>query len=185
MKKILVGVFAGMCMGTAFAEEPAYANPEPLYIVNGERAEDIKNIPPDDIEHVEMLPADDETIAKYGNQAAHGVILVSLRYDTPAAFEAAESFSDYIAGQVRWEETDPVARIILRFTVTPEGKAVVEQELESTDSRLKRRVLKALEEAPLWKPAMKNGAAIASKGILKVQLPEGREMPRQAELVWR
>ncbi len=185
MKKILITFLAAVCTGTVFAEEPAYAAPEPLYIVNGELTDDIRNIPPDDIDRIEMLPADDETIARYGEAATHGVILVSLRYDTPAAFEASESFSDYIAGQVRWDETDPVARVILRYTVTPEGKAVVEKELESTDSRLKRRVLKALDDAPLWRPAMKNGTAIASKGVLKVQLPQGKEMPRQAELVWR
>lgn len=185
MKKISITLLAALCTAALFAEEPDFTNPEPLYIVNGEQTDNIRNIPPDDIDHVEMLPADDETIARYGERAAHGVLLVSLRYDTPAVFEASESFSDYIARQVRWDETDPVARIILRFTITPEGKAVVEQELESTDSRLKRRVLKALDDAPLWRPAMKNGTAIASKGVLKVQLPLGKEMPRQAELVWR
>ena len=74
---------------------------------------------------------------------------------------------------------------MLRYTVTPEGRAVVAQELESTDSRLKRRVLKAVEEAPLWRPARKEGRPVASEGVLRIQLPEGKPLPRGAELVWR
>ena len=119
---------------------------QPLYIVNGVETEQIASIPPDDIENVEMLPADEETIARYG---------------------------------------EPAARIVLRYTVTPEGDTVVAQELESTDSRLKRRVLKAVAEAPRWTPARKNGTPVESEGILHIQLPEGKLMPRQVELVWR
>lgn len=157
----------------------------PLYIVNGEPREQIDSIPPDDIEHVEMLPADEQTIAQYGQQASHGVMLITLRYDQPARFDAAESFSSYIAGQVKWGDDEPAARIVLRYTITPEGRAEVSKELESTDSRLKRRVLKALSEAPAWTPAVKNGTAVASEGVLHIQLPVGKQMPRPVELVWR
>lgn len=158
---------------------------QPLYIVNGVETEQITSIPPDDIEHVETLPADEETIARYGEKAANGVLLIMLRYDQPAVFPADTSFSEYIARQVKWDDDDPVARIVLRFTVTPEGDAVVAQELESTDNRLKRRVLKAVAEAPRWQPAQKDGTPVASEGILRIQLPEGKRMPRQLELVWR
>ena len=113
------------------------------------------------------------------------VILISLRYDKPAIFEAGTTFDEYIAGQVKWDDDEPAARIILRYTVTPEGKAVLAQELESTDNRLKRRVLKALSEAPHWHPAQKNGVAVASEGVLHIQLPKGKRMPRPVELVWR
>jgi len=86
---------------------------------------------------------------------------------------------------VKWGDDEPAARIVLRYTVTPEGDTVVAQELESTDSRLKRRVLKAVAEAPRWTPARKNGTPVESEGILHIQLPEGKLMPRQVELVWR
>ena len=56
---------------------------QPLYIVNGVETEQIASIPPDDIENVEMLPADEETIARYGLRASNGVLLVTLRYDSP------------------------------------------------------------------------------------------------------
>lgn len=158
---------------------------KPLYIVNGVETEEIASIPPEDIDNVESLPADEETIARYGEKAAHGVILITLRYDEPAVFMADTTFNDYIARQVKWDDDEPAARIILRYTVTPEGNAVVTQELESTDSRLKRRVLKAVAEAPRWRPAHKDGTPIESDGVLHIQLPAGKRMPRPVELVWR
>lgn len=158
---------------------------QPLYIVNGVETAEIASIPPDDIENVEMLPADEETIALYGERASHGVMLVTLRYDQPAVFAADSTFGDYIARQVKWDGDEPAARIVLRYTVTSEGETIVAQELESTDSRLKRRVLKAVADAPHWTPARKNGTPVESEGILHIQLPEGKLMPRQVELVWR
>ena len=157
----------------AAAVRAATPRPQPLYIVNGKETTEIRSIPPEDIENVEMLPADEETIARYGQRAAHGVMLITLRYDRPASFPADSAFGSYIARQV------------LRYKITPDGETVVQQELESTDSRLKRRVLKAVAEAPRWHPAQKNGAPVESEGVLSIQLPEGRRMPRQAELVIR
>ena len=56
---------------------------QPLYIVNGVETEQIASIPPDDIENVEMLPADEETIARYGDKAANGVMLVTPATTSP------------------------------------------------------------------------------------------------------
>ena len=158
---------------------------EPLYLVNGKEVDEISSIPPDDMESVEMLPADEETIARYGEKAYNGVMVVTLRYDTPARFPAGESFDAYIASQVKWPEEETAARVVLRYKITPDGETVVQQELESTDSRLKRRVLKAVAEAPRWTPAQKNGRPIESEGVLRIQLPEGKRMPRPVELVIR
>ena len=36
-----------------------------------------------------------------------------------------------------------------------------------------------------WHPAQKNGVAVASEGVLHIQLPKGKRMPRPVELVWR
>ncbi len=179
MLLLLAGVLVA---GTAGAAVP---KPRPLYIVNGKVMDEIQQIPPEEIERVETLPADEETIARYGERAAHGVILITLRYDEPASFPADTTFGSYIARQIRWENDDPVARVVLRYTVTPEGIVRVDETLESTDNRLKRRVLKAVEESPRWQPARKNGQPVSSEGILSIQLPEGRRMPRQVELVYR
>lgn len=164
---------------------PGFAQ-QPLYIVNGTQTDEIASIPPSDIEHVEMLPADEQSIAQFGPGASNGVMLITLRYDEPARFEAdSASFGSYIARQVRWTENDPAARVILRYKITPQGETVIDTELESTDNRLKRRVLKAVAEAPRWRPARKNGTPVESEGVLHIQLPKGKHMPRQIELVIR
>lgn len=179
MKRLLALLTATLLVSAAPAR-----NQKPLYLVNGVEREDIDSIPPEEIEHVETLPADEVTIARYGEKAANGVMLITLRYDEPAIFSDTTTFDRYIARQVRWDDDEPVARVVLRYTVAPDGRTVVGETLEATDNRLKRRVLKAVEEAPLWTPAQKGGKPLASEGVLHVQLPEGRPMPRRVELVY-
>lgn len=178
MKKYLITAIAATSVMLSAAQEP-------LYIVNGEPREHIGNIPPELVEQTERLPADEETIARYGPQAANGVLLVTLRHDRTARFTGGDSFDGYIAAHVEWPQDEPAARIVLRYAVTEEGKTVVTKELESTDRRLRRRVLKAVEEAPAWEPATKQGRPVESEGILFIQLPEGKKMPREVEAVLR
>lgn len=59
MKRYALTLFA--LLGSALL--PAAAQ-KPLYIVNGRETEEIASIPPEDIERVETLPADEETIAR-------------------------------------------------------------------------------------------------------------------------
>lgn len=165
-------------LGTAAAQEP-------LYIVNGEPREHIRNIPPDWIENAERLPADEETIARYGQRAANGVMIVTLCHDRTARFTGGRSFEEYIAARVDWPQDEPAARVILRYTVTAEGRVAVDKVLEATDKRLRRRVLKAVEEAPAWEPATKQGVPVASEGVLRIQLPAGKKIPREVEVVLR
>ena len=59
---------------------------KPLYVVNGTVVESIEHIPHENIERIDNLPANEETIAEWGLRASEGVILVTLRYDTEARF---------------------------------------------------------------------------------------------------
>ena len=86
MKKQLILLFT-----LAFAGIFSAAAQDPIYVVNGQVVSDIRNIPPGDIESTEMLPADEQTIARYGTEASNGVILITLRYDTPARKQTAAS----------------------------------------------------------------------------------------------
>lgn len=156
----------------------------PLYIVNGERMteEQVKGIHPKDIEDNHLLPADEQTIERYGHEAANGVVVITLRYDTPARFEVdgkTTNYSNYIADRVKWDETDPVARIIISFKVKADGSVSDNDVLEATDKRLLRRIEKAMAEAPRWKPALKQGKGVETTHLLKVTLPKGRTMPRE------
>ena len=164
----------------------AMAQLPPLYIVNGKRVRTIDTIPPEMIERVEMLPADEENIARYGEEASNGVILVTLTYDRAAHFLSDSlSFDRYIARHTEWNRNEDAARVVLRYTVAPDGRTEVKEVLESTDKRFRRRVLKAVEEAPLWQPATRQGTPVAFEGVLRVELPEGKRVPRQAELIIR
>lgn len=180
MKKITVILFVVFTFTTTdmFAQQP-------LYIVNGVEQDEIKNISPDIIEKTEMLPADEQTIAIYGEKANHGVMLITLRHDLPAIFQGDKSFEEYIADNVKWESDEPVARVIFRYTITKEGKTVITKELEATNSKLKRRVMQAVEQAPSWLPATKQGVPVESEGVLNIQLPEGKEMPKPIQLILR
>lgn len=106
----------------AAAVRAATPRPQPLYIVNGKETSEIRSIPPEDIENVEMLPADEETIARYGQRAAHGVMLITLRYDRPASFPADSAFGSYIARQVRWDESEPTARVVCATRSRPTAR---------------------------------------------------------------
>ncbi len=166
-----------LCLGV-----PLAAQRPPLYIVDGREwpADSVGTIGASDIATLDMLPADEETIARYGDKASGGVILIALKFDAPARFDADSlGFDAYIARHVRWDDDEPAARVTLRYAVTAEGRAVVSKVLESTDNRLKRRVLKAMAEVPRWEPARKEGRPVESEGVLSIRLPEGKPMPRE------
>ena len=171
MKKQLILLFTLIFTGIFSA-----AAQDPIYVVNGQVVSDIRNIPPGDIESTEMLPADEQ----------NGVILITLRYDTPARFpEADGSFNDYISKQTDWDDSLPAARVVLRYKITTDGRTVPTDELEATDRRLRRRVIDAVEKAPRWQPAMRDGKPVESEGVLRVQLPEGKSIPRPLEFIMR
>lgn len=104
MKRYVILLFL-LCF--AAAVRAATPKPTPMYIVNGKEMKEIRSIPPEDIENVEMLPADEETIARYGQRAAHGVMLITLRYDQPAAFPADSTFGHYIASRCGGMRANP------------------------------------------------------------------------------
>ena len=145
----------------------------PVYIVNGERYEGdaFREIPPAEIERMEQLPADEQTIERYGSDASNGVILIMLKYDSKAVFTADSlSFDRYVARRIKWDATDPVARVVYRFKVQCDGSVVL-------------KVVKAVEEAPRWSPATKDGRPVETEHVLRVQLPEGRAMPPERAVI--
>ncbi len=151
----------------------------PLYIVNGREMSDIKHIPQSDIESIEPLEINDESIARYGSRASNGVIVITLKYDTKASFEGGKSFEKHISSQIKWAPHEPAARVVLRYTVGTDGKVTIGDIIESTDKRLHRKVLAAIAESPKWTPASRNGQAVESDHVLDIRLPEGKEIPEE------
>lgn len=162
----------------------------PIYIVNGERMseEEVKAIHPADIVSNELLTVDESVIEKYGHDAANGVVIITLRYDTPARFEVDGTevgYSNYIAERVKWNEIDGVARVVMSFTVSSDGTVKEKEVLEASDRRLLNRIRKAMAAAPRWVAAKKDGKGIETDHILRITLPFGRQMPRKGVILIR
>ena len=180
MKKFLILNFAFCILHSV----SAWAQ-RPLYIVNGIETESVHLIPEKNIEHIDHLPADEESVAKYGERANNGVIIVTLRYDREAQFMGGKPLADYIAERVKWPENWSVARFVARYTIGADGSFRLGTILESTDHQLRKRVLKVLQKLPKWRPATKQGKAVESEYVLAIQLPKGKEMPREPYIVIR
>ena len=162
----------------------------PIYIVNGQRMseEQVRKIDPSDIVDNKLLPADEESVALYGQDASNGVVVITLRYDTEAEFIVdgqKQSYSNYIAEQVKWEEPNPAARVIISFTVNPDGTVSERNVLEATDRRLLKRIRKAMAEAPRWRPALKDGQGVTTQHVLRITLPKGRTPYRERVIIIR
>ena len=168
-----------------FASAQAQNHTAPLYIVNGVEMESVKHIPEENIEHIDHLIADEATVAKYGEKANNGVIIVTLRYDKEAEFLGGKALADYIEERVKWDENWGVARFVARYTIGADGVFQLGSILESTDNQLRKRVLKVLQSIPKWKPATKQGKAVDSEYVLAVQLPRGKAMPKEPYIVIR
>lgn len=159
----------------------------PLYVVNGTVCPNIDHIPQEDIESLEVLAADEETIAEWGIEASEGVILLTLRYDTPARFESdgCDNFTHYLATHVRWDNNMPAERASLRIQVDEEGRASIAEVLHTTSRRFLNRIRRAIDEAPLWSPATRNGTTIPTQHLVNLQLPEGKSLPVEHAVIIR
>ena len=157
----------------------------PLYIVNGVEMESVQHIPEKNIEHIDHLEANDATVAKYGERANNGVIIITLRYDKEARFTGGKSLADYVAERVKWDENWGVARFVARYTIGTDGTFRLGSVLQSTDHQLRKRVLRVLQSLPQWEPATKQGKAVESDYVLAVQLPKGKAMPKEPYIVIR
>ena len=161
----------------------------PLIIVNGRTTEltDLKSINPHDIESVETVPADEQTVEKYGPRANNGIVSVTLRYDEPAVFLVADaSFADYISSHVKWKDNDPAARVSVRYAIGTDGHISTGEVIESTDARLRRRVLAAMTEASkqaLWTPARRNGRPVVTERVVQISLPAGKSVPQEPYII--
>lgn len=153
----------------------------PLYVVNGKVVDGIEHIPQSDIESIEVLPADEDTIAEWGLAASEGVISVRLIYDTPATFYAdgIDNFTAYLARSVKWDANMPAERASLRIAIAADGSASIAEVLDCTSRQFLKRVTKAIACSPRWQPAVRDGRAIESLHLVNLQLPVGKELPSE------
>lgn len=150
-----------------------------LYIVNGEEysAEQMRRIDPERVEHSEQIALNDSIMARFGERAADGVIVVTLKHDTEPQFSVDSlSFREWVEREVAWGDDEPAARVIYRYVVGTDGRARLTELIESTDNRLRQRVVRAVKRAPLWVPAEREGRAVEVEQVLRIELPKGKRM---------
>lgn len=169
-----------LCATTLMAQQP-------LYVVNGKVVESIENIPQSDIESIDVLPADEDTIATWGLAASEGVIVVRLIYDTPATFsaEGIGNFTSYLAKSVKWSSNMPAERASLRIAIAEDGTATIAEILSTTSRQFLKRVTKAIDTAPRWQPAMRDGKPVETLELVNIQLPVGKQMPKEPYVIIR
>jgi hypothetical protein len=176
--RTLLTLLTLLCASTLWAQQP-------LYVVNGRVVETLEGIQQSDIESIDVLPADEDTIAEWGLGASEGVIVVRLKFDTPATFsaEGVNNFTAYLAKHIKWNESMPAERVSLRLRITEDGTATIVEVLDSTSRQFLKRVTRAIASAPRWQPAMRDGKAIESLQLVNIQLPIGKELPRDPYVV--
>ena len=177
-------------IGITHASAQIFTPRLPIYIVNGTRMteQQVKAIDPEDILDNQLLPADEQTIQKYGQDASNGVVLITLRYDTPARFlidGVEQNYSSHVANMVEWKYPNPTARVIISFRINTDGSTSISKILEATDKRLLRRIEKAMASAPKWTPAMKDNSPISTQHVLRITLPQGGQLQREKVIVYR
>ena len=190
IRKFLTTIILFFCVATFDVAAQIFTPRLPIYIVNGVKMseQEVKSIDPEDIVDNQLLPADEHTIQKYGQEASNGVVLITLRYDTPACYIVdgeEQNFSSYVASQVEWKEPNPTARVILSFRINEDGSVTTNKVLEATDKRLLRRVEKAMASVPKWRPALKDGKPISTQHVLRITLPKGGRLMREKVVVYR
>jgi hypothetical protein len=180
MRRVVALIILSVCFNMASAQQP-------MYVVGGRVVDSIEDIPHENIERIDVLPADDETIAQWGLGASEGVIIVTLRYDTPASFaaEGYNNFTDYLAHTVKWSDNNPAERVSLRLHIEASGRATISEVLQATSRNYLKRVERAIAEAPLWSPAMRDGVAVESIQLVNLQLPEGKSIPLEPAVIIR
>ena len=150
-----------------------------FYVVNGEEysAEQMRRIDPERVESTELVPVNDSIMALYGERAADGVIIVKLKHDTEPRFSVDSlSFREWVEREVAWGNDEPAARVVYRYVVGIDGRARLSELIESTDNRLRQRVVRAVKRSPQWTPAEREGQAVEVEQTLIVELPKGKRL---------
>lgn len=177
MKRILVLILLTFVSATASAQ---------LYIVNGEEysAEQMRRIDPERVEHSEQIALNDSIMARFGERAADGVIVVTLKHDTEPQFSVDSlTFREWVEREVTWGNDEPAARVVYRYMVGTDGRARLTELIESTDNRLRQRVVRAVKRAPSWAPAEREGQAVEVEQVLRIELPKGKRMRSKQFLI--
>ncbi|MFI3282987.1 MAG: TonB-dependent receptor [Rikenellaceae bacterium] len=172
MKWLLIILSSLIALESTFA-----MGEDPLFIVNGKEVSKsaFEKIEPAIITKMQVLK-EYESTKEYGTRGDHGVILVTLLYDTSPIFADDKNFVEYLKGNIKWDENEYPASAFLKYRLKTDGTTEL-IEIDCTDRRFKKRVLKAFNSAPRWKsPTMNMGEAVEIEGSVRITLPNSKNI---------
>ncbi|MFI3293360.1 MAG: hypothetical protein SNG27_06940 [Rikenellaceae bacterium] len=152
---------------------------DPLFIVNGLEVEksEFESLSPEILDSITVLK-DVESTKAYGSRGDYGVIVVTLKCDTPPIFSEDMKFRKYLYENIKWSDKEYLATARLKYRLKADGSMKL-IEIDSDNKRFKKRVLKAFEAAPKWlSPAMNMGEAIEIECMEYISLPISRYPPK-------
>lgn len=161
---------------------------EPLYVVDGIITKEINQIPPQDIERIDVLK-DQSATAFYGNKAKNGVILIttkskSYQYldgDTQNVRPVSQDkirnpeempqfpggeigLSEFIKNRIvypeRALENGIMGKVYVDFIISKSGKVTDARISRGVDPDLDKEALRVVNTMPLWRPARNNGELV-------------------------
>ncbi len=158
---------------------------EPLYIVDGKTTKTINQIPPGDIERIEVLKNESAT-ELYGTTAKNGVVIITTKSKSYSYLDAdaqivrpqpkekfvlpevmpefpggEEALKQYIADNIKYPESARENGIqgtaYVSFKITKEGEVTDARLARGVHPPLDKEAVRVIRSMPDWKPGMTNG----------------------------
>ncbi len=159
---------------------------DPLFIVNGKEVSKsvFENLSPEILDNITVLK-DVESTKQYGTRGDNGVIVVTLKCDTPPIFSTDKTFKQYLHENIKWSDKEYLAKAYIKFTLKADGSTEL-IEIDSDNNRFKRRVLKTFESAPKWlSPAMNMGKGVEVEYMEYINLPKNKISQNKSNIIIR
>jgi TonB family protein len=175
---------------------PSYEteNPnEPLYVVDGKVTKTINQVPPEDIERIEVLENQSAT-KLYGTDAKNGAILITTKSKSYSYLDddahivrpqpkekfvlpevmpefpgGTEALKQYIADNINYPESAREngiqGTVYVSFKITKEGEVTDVRLARGIHPPLDKEAVRVVDSMPDWKPGMSNGQPVDVSGM--------------------
>lgn len=180
---------------------------DPLYVVDGKITQTISQIPPQDIERIEVLK-DNSATALYGSMGKNGVIVITTKSETyqyqddsarvvrtkpqakfllpeemPEFPGGEEALKQYITSHINYPESAREngihGKVYVTFTITKEGKVTGAKLARGVDPALDKEAVRVISSLPDWKPGKQNGQPVDVVSYTVPVIFDLKEFPRK------
>ncbi len=161
----------------------------PIYLVDGQKVEDITSINPDDIEKIEVFKDKKILAEKFpGKETSSGVISITMKKEAAPESEEEDMFivvedmprfpggktalSEYVYSHLQYPEEAKAkaleGSVLVQFTVNKEGQTEDISVASSSDKIFNEAAMAVFTDMPAWKPGFQRGQAVPVKFAVRV-----------------